>query len=177
MEEVDKREIQITENKIRKGGKAPSGKPPLKHSNFYFCFNTGIHFQSYQDKEGVKSKIREVLGELSKKIESEFLILQGSAQGEKSFKLPINDTRENLKLRIEGKPLLKCQFEVGKQTGLLYVHYLFAISKRGLDSQLDGKIVKEFFENGTKIQVQMKSVLYRDAKADIELYSQKAAAI
>lgn len=177
IEEIEKKDITIPESKIRKGGKQPSGKPPLKHSNFYFCFNTGLHYESYNDKEGLKQKIRETLSELSKKIENEFMVIQGSQQGEKNYKLPIQDTREKLKLRIEGSPKVKIQFEIGKQTGLFHVHYLFAVSKRGLDTQLDNKIVKEFFDQKLGIVTNLKAQLYRDAKADIQVYSQKAASI
>lgn len=177
IEEIEKKDITIPESKIRKGGKQPSGKPPLKHSNFYFCFNTGLHYETYNDKEGLKHKIREALSILSKKIEDEFMVIQGSQQGFKSYKLPIQDTREKLKLRIEGIPKVKVQFEIGKQTGLFHVHYLFAVSKRGLDTQLDNKIVKEFFDQKIGINTQCKAQLYRDAKSDIQIYSQKAAVI
>lgn len=177
LEEIDKREIKLPESKIRRGGKNPSGLPPLKHSNFYYCFNTGLHYASYQDKEGIKRKIRDTLNELSKKIDEEFLIIQGSQQGLNTFKLPIEDKRETLKLRINGSPKIKIQFEVGKQSGLLIVHYVFGCSKRGLDTQIDNRVVKEFFDTKIGFATTMKSVLYRDAKCDIEVYSQKAGCV
>lgn len=177
LEEVEKKDIQIPESKIRKGGKQPSGKPPLKHSNFYFCFNTGLHYETYKEKDTLKQKIKDILMNLSNKIENEFMIIQGSTQGNKSFKLPINDTRDLLKLRIEGKPQVKVIYEVGKQTGLFYVHYLFSVSKRGLDTQVDNKVVKDFFDSQMGITSQCKAQLYRDAKADIQVYVQKANVI
>ena len=177
IEEIEKKDIDFPESKIRKGGKQKSGKPPLKHSNFYYCFNTGLHYATYVDKEGLKQKIRESLSKLSEKIENELMVIQGSQQGEKSFRLPINDIRDKLKLRINGLPKIKVQFEVGKQTGILNVHYLFSVSKRGLDTQVENKNVIEFLNQVLGIQCAMKAQLYRDAKGDIQIYSQKAGVI
>ena len=158
----------INENKIRKGGKQPLGKPPLKHTTFYYCFCI-----NKPDSEEIRNEVKTVLSNLSEKIENEIMVLQGSQQGAKSFNLPVNDTREKLKLRIEGTPKVKFLFEVGKQTNNLYAHYSFSISKRGLDTQVDNKQVKEYLEtqmNG----ITLKGQIYRDAKNDLPTYAKKA---
>lgn len=167
MIEVEKQEINLSEPKIRKGGKQPSGKPPLKHSQFYYGFNTGL-------KEMDKGKIKEALAKLAEKIEAEYLIIQGSSQGEKSFNLPINDTREKLLLRIEGKAKVKFQFEIGKQSNCLIFHFLYSVSKRALDTQIDNRLIKKFIDEELNISSTMKAQIYRDSKADIQVYSQKA---
>lgn len=169
MEEVSN---VIQESKIRRGGKQASGKPALKHTIFYYCFGL-----NKPESEELKSQIKGVLTKLSDEIENNILILQGSQQGHKNFNLPINDTREKLKLRIEGIPKVKFFFEVGKQTNNLYIHYLFAVSKRGLDTQVDNKKVKEFFDKEIGFVSVMKSQIYRDAKCDLAVYAQKASVI
>ena len=159
----------ITENKIRKGGKQPLGKPPLKHTTFYYCFGL-----NKPDNEELRQQVKTILNTLSEKIENELMILQGSQQGFKSFNLPIIDSRETLMRRIEGRPKVKFLFEIGKQTNNLYAHYSFSISKRGLDSQIDNRKVKEFFETQYANQIILKSQIYRDAKNDLPTYAKKA---
>jgi hypothetical protein len=117
--------------------------------------------------------MKTTLSSLSEKIENEILVLQGSQQGFKSFNLPINDSRDKLKLRIEGLPKVKFLFEVGKQTNNLYAHYSFSISKRGLDSQVDNRKIKEFVESIVG-SITLKAQIYRDAKCDLPTYAKKA---
>lgn len=158
----------INENKIRKGGKQALGKPPLKHTTFYYCFGL-----NKPDSEELRQQMKTIMSTLSEKIENEIMVLQGSQQGFKSFNLPINDTRDKLKLRIEGIPKVKFLFDIGKQTNNLYAHYAFSISKRGLDSQVDNKKVKEYVETILG-PITIKSQIYRDAKCDLPTYAKKA---
>lgn len=168
MEEV---ENVISESKIRRGGKQSSGKPPLKHTTFYYCIGL-----NKPDNEELRQQVKSIMSSLSEKIENEIMILQGSQQGFKSFNLPVNDTREKLKLRIEGTPKVKFLFEVGKQSNNLYAHYSFSVSKRGLDTQVDNKRVKEYIETIIG-QISLKSQIYRDAKCDLPTYAKKADVI
>ena len=161
--------IETVENNfIRKGGKQKSGKPPLKDSNFYFQISTSV-----KESEVERNKLKEVVVKLSERIEKDFLIMEGSEQGLKDFNLPRKITREDSWLRVVGNPIVKFYISVGQQTGYLYLHYLYAISKRGLDSQILNETVVKFLRTEINPHIECKPFIYRDAKADINLYIQK----
>lgn len=167
-------EIEINNNlvpvsNIRKGGKQKSGKAPLKHSNFYFQINTNIPGTELQAPSTI-AKIKKIVNELSIKIENEFLLMAGSDQGAKDFNLPKNITREECWLRVEGNPVVKYDKLVSPQTKLVHIVYLYAISKRGLDSQIELSKINDFLKVHGMVA---KSFVFRDAKADINVYTAK----
>lgn len=167
-------QIEINSNlvpvsNIRKGGKQKSGKAPLKHTNAFFLINTNIP-GSEIDKPEISGRVKKIVNELSVKIENEFLIMAGSDQGAKDFNLPKNITREECWLRVEGNPIVRYDKKVSPQTKVIYILYLYALSKRGLDTQIELSKVNEFLKN---YGMTAKSFVYRDAKADINVYAAK----
>lgn len=151
---------------IRLGGKQKSGNAPLKHVNFYF--QIGLNQPSTEE---LKNKVKGVLQTFSEKIENELLIIEGSDQGLKQFNLPVKDEKDKLKIRIV-KSGVKYSFEINPRN-LLVLHYCFSVSKRALNTQLINNDVKAEFEKLFGAEVSIKGYIFRDAKADISVYSKK----
>jgi hypothetical protein len=169
IQEIEKKEITEEVVKIRRGGKQASGLAPLKHSNFYFQFDLGLKCDPEQ--------VKQIIIKLSGIIDEKLLILQGSEQGEKQFCLPRKDTREKLKLRISGKIRIRYIIEQGPQTGKFYLHYLYSVSKRGLDTQIESNEVRKVFNELMGYECAMKFQLFRDAKFDLNAYASKNTVI
>jgi hypothetical protein len=162
----DNHQEEKPEVKIRRGGKEKLNIPPKKHSVFYYQIN----FNKPASDE-LKNKVKSLIQPLSEQVENEVMVMAGSEQGEKTFNLPINDTRENLKKRIEHCKV-KYSFEVNKENNLC-LHYVFAVSKRALNTQINTASFKILFENLFGNAVSLKSFIFRDAKSEISIYSQK----
>ena len=165
--ELNKIEETKKENQIRKGGKQKSGKPPLKHSNFFIIINTG---ENNELTEEVLQKYKNFVNLLSAEIENNILILQGSDQGLNNYGLPKEITKEQAWERVE-KQSAKVNFYItkGKQSNKNFIYYLFALSKRALDSQINNLDVLNYSK---KIfpSCETKTIIYRDAKGNINNY-------
>ena len=169
----------IENNEVRqapeKKKRAPPQTIPLKHSNFFITINSQKNMLTYPELEQKKlvhdftNAIREFYN--SKLGTHEFLIMEGSKQGEK-FNLARNAGREDLMKRIIDSKV-KFVIEVGPESHKLHSHGMVAISKRGVDTKLDYNRIRDYFKEKLGYEVHLNVRLFNDAKASLEAYIEK----
>lgn len=174
IKELDK--IEEPPKTVRRGGKQKSGKAPLKHSNFYIQINTMTVGDNIGDEKlnELKQVYRKIIADLSVEIENRLLSISGNANDEKKFNIKKADSKNELWLRLEANPKITYFLEIGEQSGMIYLHFLYSVSKRGLDTSIDLSALKDYINGleGLKAATISMSV-YRDAKADINVYVNK----
>ena len=170
----------VENNEVRK---APAEKKkrnppqtiPLKHSNFFITINSQKNMLSYPELEQKKlvhdftNAVREFYN--SKLSTHEFLLLEGSKQGEK-FKLDRDASREDLMKRIKDTQV-KFVIEVGPESHKLHSHGMVAISKRGVDTKLDYNRIRDYFKEKLGYDIHLNVRLFNDAKKSLDAYIEK----
>lgn len=169
-------ETKIENNEVKATRKRnPPQTTPLKHSNFFITINSQKNMLTMNELEQKKivndftTAVREFYN--NKLNTHEFLILEGSKQGEK-FNLPRNAPREELMSRIKDTQV-KFVIEVGPESHKLHSHGMVAISKRGCDTKLDYGRIRDYFRESLGYEIHLKVLLYNDAQKSLDAYISK----
>lgn len=173
MERLSVSQINVPKNLTRTITKK-SNKPALKHSNFFMTINTqqNVNTMHADALESLKSRFQDTINELFVQLDERFVILKGSKEGSE-YGWPLDDTREKLWGRVEGKPKVQYSIEIGPISGKLHAHIMFSISKRGLDTKLDYSGIKSFIDGKLGNGCHFNAKLFRDAKAELLTYISK----
>lgn len=172
-------ELQTTqiENKEEVKQTKARAKPktcPVKYSNFFVTINSNKNMSTLGPEEynNTLNKFKEVIGELFNTKIKDFIILAGAKSGE-PFGLPRDVPREELEKRIESAKI-EFVIEIGSESHKLHSHALIGLKKRGCDSKLDYENIRKYLEVKLGYTCHFCSILYRDAKQNLQAYISKA---
>lgn len=150
---------------------------PLKHSNFFLTINSQKNVNSFSidEKQPFIDKFTEVTREFYNNDIQKFIVVEGSKIGEK-YNMPRNLSRDELIKRITN---VKVEFviEIGPESYKLHNHGMICITKRGLDTKLDYTAIVKYFNEKLGYEIHFNSQLFRDAKADLSHYMEKAPVV
>lgn len=165
------------EEKVEKVEKKVRPQPktcPVKYSNFFVTINSNKNMASLAPEEynATLNKFKEVITELFNVEIKKFIILSGSKIAEK-FGMPCDAPREELEKRIESAKI-EFVFEIGEQTHKLHTHGMISLRKRGTNSKLDYDGIRKWLEEKLGYVCHFQSLLYRDAKQNLQTYISKS---
>jgi len=177
MQNISVSKIEANQNQEpEKKAEKKLGKIAVRHSNFFITINTqkNVNGMNAEEAQVLKKKFEEVMDEFYYQKLKDFVIMKGSESGVK-YGFKKDATKEELATRIT-KAKAEFVIEIGPEKGTLHSHGLIAISKRALDTKLDYEGIRTWFREKMGFEIHFKSILYRDAQANLSDYIRKTVA-
>jgi hypothetical protein len=144
------------------------------HSNFFLTINSQKRLNSLDEPSSreTKEKFSEAVDDFFNNKIMDFIVFDHSKSADEYY--PKSTDREELKSRlILGDCKVEYVIEIGPQTSCLHSHGLVALAKRGVNTKLDYKKIKEYFDQKLGYPVHFNSRVYTDSKANLQSYIEK----